>query len=224
MLELTAPAIEQRLLERLLPSALQVLDESADHAGHVGANGTGFGTHFRVRIASPQFEGRSRVQRQGRNGARRRDLARKAPDPAPRARGSRLLHRAHARHAETAALPPLAGACAAPSARPSRYGPAACAPRRFGEIPPTPRPPPGTSAPRANRGHRSTRFRSPRDSANAGKEILPATDPAGPASGRDAQGVARQWHAAMHAIQRGTRGQSRGAANRTRGSRAIRLR
>ncbi len=63
MLELTSRAIEQRLLERLLPSALQVLDESADHAGHVGANGTGFGTHFRVRIASPQFEGRSRVQR-----------------------------------------------------------------------------------------------------------------------------------------------------------------
>ena len=63
MLELTAPAIEQRLRERLAPSQLQVLDESAEHAGHAGANGTGFGTHFRVRIASTQFEGRSRVQR-----------------------------------------------------------------------------------------------------------------------------------------------------------------
>ena len=59
----TAPAIEARLRERLAPTALQVLDESADHAGHVGANGTGFGTHFRVRIAAPQFEGRTRVQR-----------------------------------------------------------------------------------------------------------------------------------------------------------------
>jgi len=59
----TAAAIEQRLRDRLTPSALEVLDESADHAGHAGANGTGFGTHFRVRIASAQFDGRSRVQR-----------------------------------------------------------------------------------------------------------------------------------------------------------------
>ena len=59
----TASALESRLRERLAPSQLQVLDESADHAGHVGANGTGFGTHFRVRIASPQFAGRTRVQR-----------------------------------------------------------------------------------------------------------------------------------------------------------------
>ncbi len=59
----TAAAIELRLQERLTPSALQVLDESADHAGHAGDNGTAFGTHFRVRIASPRFEGLSRVQR-----------------------------------------------------------------------------------------------------------------------------------------------------------------
>ena len=59
----TAAAIEQRLRDRLTPSALEVLDESADHAGHAGANGTGFGTHFRVRIASAQFDGKSRVQR-----------------------------------------------------------------------------------------------------------------------------------------------------------------
>ena len=59
----SAPALEARLRERLRPSQLQVIDESADHAGHVGANGTGFGTHFRVRIATPMFEGLSRVQR-----------------------------------------------------------------------------------------------------------------------------------------------------------------
>lgn len=58
----TAAAIEQRLRERLAPSMLRVLDESADHAGHAGANGTGFGTHFRVHIASAQFEGKARVQ------------------------------------------------------------------------------------------------------------------------------------------------------------------
>jgi BolA protein len=34
-----------------------VLDESWQHEGHAGANGTGFGTHFRVRIASPLFTG-----------------------------------------------------------------------------------------------------------------------------------------------------------------------
>ena len=62
-LELTAPAIEQRLREVLAPTQLQVLDESAAHAGHVGANGSGFGTHFRVRIASPFFTDKSRVAR-----------------------------------------------------------------------------------------------------------------------------------------------------------------
>ena len=57
----TAPAIEARLREQLQPSALQVIDESGDHAGHVGANAQGFGTHFRVRIASPLFAGKTRV-------------------------------------------------------------------------------------------------------------------------------------------------------------------
>ena len=45
------------------PTELEVLDESWEHAGHAGANGTGFGTHFRVRIASPRFDGQSRVVR-----------------------------------------------------------------------------------------------------------------------------------------------------------------
>ncbi|WP_228529713.1 BolA family protein [Diaphorobacter caeni] len=54
----------QELLQRTLnPTQLEVIDESGLHAGHVGANGTGFGTHFRVRIASPMFEGKSRVAR-----------------------------------------------------------------------------------------------------------------------------------------------------------------
>ena len=48
---------------RLQPSTLEVIDESASHAGHAGANGTGFGTHFRVRIASPFFTDLSRVAR-----------------------------------------------------------------------------------------------------------------------------------------------------------------
>ena len=57
----TSSAIEARLREQLSPSALEVIDESAAHAGHAGANGLGFGTHFRVRIASPAFVGLSRV-------------------------------------------------------------------------------------------------------------------------------------------------------------------
>lgn len=57
----SAQAIEARLRERLAPTALEVLDESAAHAGHAGANGLGHGTHFRVRIASPAFDGLARV-------------------------------------------------------------------------------------------------------------------------------------------------------------------
>ena len=59
----TAAALELRLRERLAPSRLEVLDESYQHAGHAGANGTGAGTHFRVRVASHLFTGKSRVVR-----------------------------------------------------------------------------------------------------------------------------------------------------------------
>ena len=59
----TATLLHARLLERLSPSQLEVIDESYQHAGHVGANDTGVGTHFRVRIASHLFTGRSRVAR-----------------------------------------------------------------------------------------------------------------------------------------------------------------
>ena len=60
---ITAEALRQRLEELLEPTTLEVLDESAAHAGHAGADGSGYGTHFRVRIASPMFTGRSRVAR-----------------------------------------------------------------------------------------------------------------------------------------------------------------
>jgi len=56
-----AQAMQQRLSEKLQPTHVEVVDESAAHAGHGGANGMGFGTHFRVRIASPLFAGHSRV-------------------------------------------------------------------------------------------------------------------------------------------------------------------
>ena len=58
---ITAQQLHQRLSELLAPTALEVIDESATHAGHAGADGTGFGTHFRVRIASPMFAGKPKV-------------------------------------------------------------------------------------------------------------------------------------------------------------------
>ncbi len=57
----TAAALEATLRGALAPTALEVIDESAAHAGHSGANAEGWGTHFRVRIASPMFEGKSRI-------------------------------------------------------------------------------------------------------------------------------------------------------------------
>ena len=55
--------IHARLTERLQPTQLEVIDESADHAGHAGASATGQGSHMRVRIASPLLTPLSRVQR-----------------------------------------------------------------------------------------------------------------------------------------------------------------
>ncbi len=59
----TAEQIRLRLTERLAPTALEVIDESALHAGHAGASPSGQGTHIRVRVASPLFTGIGRVQR-----------------------------------------------------------------------------------------------------------------------------------------------------------------
>ena len=60
-LKINAENLTIRLNERLTPTHLVVIDESAAHAGHVGSNGTDFGTHFRVQIASPFFTSQSRV-------------------------------------------------------------------------------------------------------------------------------------------------------------------
>lgn len=58
---ITTEDLRRRLAERLAPTALEVVDESAAHLGHAGQDGTGAGTHFRVRIASPLFAGRPKV-------------------------------------------------------------------------------------------------------------------------------------------------------------------
>jgi len=59
----TAPLLQQRLQQVLSPQLLEVIDESHQHHGHAGANGSGFGTHFRVRITSHLFTGKSPVAR-----------------------------------------------------------------------------------------------------------------------------------------------------------------
>jgi BolA protein len=60
-LQITAQNLEARLRERLQTARLEVMDESHQHAGHIGANDSGFGTHFRVRVASALFTGKTRV-------------------------------------------------------------------------------------------------------------------------------------------------------------------
>lgn len=62
-LPITVSNLEQRLRERLSPDVLEVIDESYQHAGHAGANATGVGTHFRVRIGSQLFTHKNRVSR-----------------------------------------------------------------------------------------------------------------------------------------------------------------
>jgi BolA protein len=54
--------IHSRLAAALAPTRIDVVDESAQHAGHSGARAGGE-THYRVDILSPAFAGKSRVQR-----------------------------------------------------------------------------------------------------------------------------------------------------------------
>ena len=58
-----APQITLCLKEMLSPTRLLVVNESHQHAGHMGDDGTGE-THFRVEIESPAFVGLGRVARQ----------------------------------------------------------------------------------------------------------------------------------------------------------------
>jgi BolA protein len=54
--------IRRTLEERLAPTALSVVDESHQHAGHSGWR-EGGETHFRLDVVSAAFEGKSRVER-----------------------------------------------------------------------------------------------------------------------------------------------------------------
>ena len=52
--------IESLLTQALSPIQLEVVDNSHEHAGHVGAKDGG--GHFTVTIASPQFAGKNKIQ------------------------------------------------------------------------------------------------------------------------------------------------------------------
>lgn len=57
-------SVEARLRERLAvlePTALEIVDDTAKHAGHAGA--AGGGRHFRLSIVSGQFAGKPLLAR-----------------------------------------------------------------------------------------------------------------------------------------------------------------
>lgn len=57
-----AETMRDKLQNAFAPTALEIIDESHLHAGHMGARPEGE-THFRVTIASAAFVGAGRVQR-----------------------------------------------------------------------------------------------------------------------------------------------------------------
>lgn len=59
---LVRTAIERKLTEGLNPSRLNVIDDSARHAGHMGSRADGE-THFRIEVVSAAFAGKSRIER-----------------------------------------------------------------------------------------------------------------------------------------------------------------
>jgi BolA protein len=55
--------IERRLIAGLTPERLEIVDESARHAGHAGVRPDGE-SHFRVTVVSAAFLGLGRLERQ----------------------------------------------------------------------------------------------------------------------------------------------------------------
>ncbi|HEY0106746.1 MAG TPA: BolA family protein [Rhizomicrobium sp.] len=60
-----ADTIRAKLEAAFAPTALEIADDSAKHAGHRGAR-PGGETHYSVRVVSEAFAGLSRVERQRR--------------------------------------------------------------------------------------------------------------------------------------------------------------
>ena len=60
---MTQAAIQTKLKEMFNPTVLKVRNDSDQHAGHAGHDGSG-NSHFAVYITAEAFEGVSRVDRQ----------------------------------------------------------------------------------------------------------------------------------------------------------------
>lgn len=56
--------IEKKLKEALSPTHIEVIDDSASHAGHMGNPDGDRESHFHVNITTEMFEGKNRVARQ----------------------------------------------------------------------------------------------------------------------------------------------------------------
>jgi BolA protein len=54
--------IREKLTRAFAPVALDVVNESHHHAGHAGSPGTGE-SHFRIKVVSAAFAGKSRLER-----------------------------------------------------------------------------------------------------------------------------------------------------------------
>ena len=64
--QITGPVATEmlrRLNSALSPTAIQLIDDSEQHRGHGGYNPAGE-SHFSLRVESPAFAGKSRVERQ----------------------------------------------------------------------------------------------------------------------------------------------------------------
>lgn len=55
--------ITERLAQALQPVFVEIVNDSARHAGHAGDNGSGE-SHFRVKVVSAAFAGKGRIERQ----------------------------------------------------------------------------------------------------------------------------------------------------------------
>jgi BolA protein len=58
----TKDLITEKLTKAFMPQRLEVIDESAHHAGHAGHR-PGGETHFRIVIVAEAFRGKSRLDR-----------------------------------------------------------------------------------------------------------------------------------------------------------------
>ena len=61
ILGMVGKTLENKLTQAFAPLKLEVIDESHQHHGHVGARADGE-SHFRVKIVAEAFSGKSRVE------------------------------------------------------------------------------------------------------------------------------------------------------------------